>query len=1019
MRQALQALHELAGAALHDPAAEETLSQAASIIRRATGATRAAMVYAEDRDFLIRHDGGEGPELEISANGLWILQRQLVQTDGPIGFSLHGHRLEEFAPAETEQRDFLAFSVPFSGSSSEMCVLRGPWDEKGWAAALRFVGAAIPSLAVLIDRFLNAERADRQRNQIAALANAGQVVIHSHDVAGALEDMATALAASTGYDFVSIDVYDASAERFVLRIINEARMSRGSLAQFWRDTLNPDRPDALYVQVVQTRQPVPLPDLQNDERVPEPIRDFFRRSLLRSAAMLPLLFQDEVLGVLAVVSFRPRSFPEEEVRLLQGLAAEVATALKAMRTHRELVESRERLRQSEAKFRRIFENVQDIYYQTDAQGIIIEISPSVERWGYTREGLIGTQVLDVYESPEERSGLLKAIMERGEVVDYEVRLKTGDGRVVDTSVSSHFLRGPDGTPTGVEGTLRDISERKRMEQVLREHARRDPLTGVLNHAAIVDELRSLISDGRDGAPCAVAMIDVDDLKAINDTYGHQVGDAVLVAVADALSRDGAIVGRYGGDEFGAILAGADREAAERYREEVLGALAGAALRDPQTGASVPAAISVGLATYPTEAGRIEELIELADSGMYSAKRQRPVGSASMAVSHPLGGERAAKMVGEIVPLLTSPGELSDKLRLVAHRLSVAVGYDAVNFALFAPEPAVPPVMNTFAPLPKKLLDVWNGEQRKPGHHRHPIRLLVEQGRPIIFDDPQHDQRLTDIERELLRAGRIRSAMVAPMLWRNELIGMLSVASKRETAFAPRDAQFLTAVATQVTAIVRMAALVEQLQSASDRLADAQTETVMLLAAAAEAHDQAMGAHLQNVRAITEALALQLGYSEKDTKELSLEAVLHDIGKIRVPDIVLSNAGQLTDKEWELMKKHTVWGADFLAGRPGFELAATIARSHHERWDGSGYPDGLSGEAIPEPAAIVSVADAFDAMTSDRPYRGARSIAEALQEIVDCSSTQFSPRVVQALVLLRERNEPPLADTEDSDRKAAA
>jgi len=931
MKKELDALRRLARLTLAGPASEEGLREAADILRRATGATRAAIVYAEDQDFLICGDGGEGPELEFSQVGLWILQRQVVQTDGPLGFSLHGHRLEDLASAETEQREFLAFAVPFSGTSAEMCILRGLWDEKGWAAALRFVEAALPSLAVLTDRFLNVERAHRQRSQLAALANAGQLLIHSQDAAGALEDMATALAASTGYDFVSIDVYDASAERFVLRIINKARMSSGSLAQFWRDTLNPDHPDPRYVRVVQTRQPLLLPDLQNDERVPEPAREFFQRALLRSSALFPLLFQHEVLGVMAVVSFSPHTFPDEEVRYLEALAAEVATALKAMHTHRELVESRERLQRYNQHIER--QRVKLAKSQADLK---------------------------------EKSALLERALEAE-----------------------------------------------------REHARRDPLTGVLNHAAIVDELRSLISDGRDGAPCAVAMIDVDDLKAINDTFGHQVGDAVLVAVADALLRDGALVGRYGGDEFVAVLPGADRDAAERYSEEVLSALAGAALRDPQSDASVPVAVSVGLATYPTEAGRIEELIDLADSGMYGAKRQRPLGSASMTISQPLGDERAAKMVGEIVPLLTSPGELSDKLRLVARRLSVAASYDAVSFELFAPQPKVPPELNTFGGLPDDLMEAWKREQRKPSHARHPIRLLVKQGRPIILDDPQHDPRLTRVERDLLRATGLRSAIVVPMLWQNDLIGSLSVASKREAAFGPRDAQFLMAVASQVTAIVRMAALVEELQSASVRLTEAQAETVMLLAAAAEAHDQTTGLHFQNVRAMTEALAGELGYSEKDAKELGLAAVLHDIGKIRIPDSLLANVGRLSEEEWELMKQHTAWGAEFLAEQRGFELAATIARSHHERWDGSGYLNDLSGEAIPEAATIVAVADAFDAMTSGRPYRATRSIAQALREIVECSSTQFSPRVVQALVRLRERNEPPLADTEDSGDKAAA
>jgi HD-GYP domain-containing protein (c-di-GMP phosphodiesterase class II) len=385
----------------------------------------------------------------------------------------------------------------------------------------------------------------------------------------------------------------------------------------------------------------------------------------------------------------------------------------------------------------------------------------------------------------------------------------------------------------------------------------------------------------------------------------------------------------------------------------------------------------------------------------------------------LGGERAAKMVGEIVPLLTSPGELADKLGLVAHRLSVATGYDAVNFGLLATEPDGLPQFNTFGRLPKKLLGAWKSEQTQANQEQHPVRLLMEHGRPIIMNDPQNDERLTQVERELLRAGRLRSALVAPMLWRNELIGMLTVASKRERAFVPRDAQFLMAIATQVTAIVGMSRLVDELQSASTRLSEAQTETVMLLAAAAEAHDQTTGFHLQNVRAITEALARDLGRGEEDAKGLGLASVLHDIGKIRVPDVILSNAGQITDREWELLKQHTLWGEEFLAARPGFELAGAIARSHHERWDGSGYPDGLSSEAIPEAATIVAVADAFDAMRSDRPYRAGRSVAQAMREIVECSGKQFSPRAVQALARLHKSGQLPLVGTKDSDRKAAA
>jgi diguanylate cyclase (GGDEF)-like protein len=559
---------------------------------------------------------------------------------------------------------------------------------------------------------------------------------------------------------------------------------------------------------------------------------------------------------------------------------------------------------------------------------------------------------------------------------------------------------------------RTLTNRKRAEEALREQARRDSLTGLLNHAAIIEELRVLAANEGDGGSHAVAMVDVDGLKAINDTYGHQIGDAALVAVAKALSEPGAVVGRYAGDEFMAVLPGADRSSGERYREAVLEKLASARLTDPESGSSVPVAATIGLAICPDEAESIADLLRISDSAMYAAKRQRPVGPAGETLPPPLRDDRAAKMVGEIVPLLTSPGDLSQKLRLVAHRLSVGAGYDAVDFSLFPPDPGVPLAQTTFAPGPGELVEAWNREQRSDSPEPHPLRLLFGRtSRPVILDDPWNTELLLKPQRDILRAGKLRSVLVAPMIWQDQLVGSLGVASTQEAAFGPRDAQFLAAVATQVTAIVRMATLVDELQASSTHLEQAHEETVLLLAAAAEAHDGATGQHLQRVQALAEALARELGQSEEEARALGTAAVLHDIGKLFVPETVLTSAGPLDDAGWELMKRHTTLGQQFLIGHAGFELATTIARHHHERWDSTGYPDRLAGEEIPEPATIVTVADAFDAITSGRPYRAPRSVDSAIAEISACSGTQFSPRVVEALLRLHERGKLPVIEGE--------
>lgn len=555
----------------------------------------------------------------------------------------------------------------------------------------------------------------------------------------------------------------------------------------------------------------------------------------------------------------------------------------------------------------------------------------------------------------------------------------------------------------------------------RERARSDPLTGKLNHAAITEALREQIAATPPDGTLALAMVDVDGLKVANDTYGHQVGDLVLETVARRLSVDGAIVGRYGGDEFMAILPGADRQAAEDYRARVLAALAAVGVTDPLTGSYVPVVASVGLAVYPDEAEAVEDLIRLSDSAMYASRRQRRAGVAGAQFARTLAGDRAARMVGEIVPLLTSDAHIKDKLRLVAHRLSVGAGYDAVHFVVEDAH-ASGLQSSTFARLPEQDLEAWNRGQRRV--NARVAQMLNQIRRPIIIDDLRDSEFLDAEMRDGLANAGFRALIIAPMIWGDRVIGAMSVASKERAAFSVRDADFIVAVATQVTAIIRMSTLLDELQESSARLRRSHEETVMMLAAAAEAHDHTTGRHLSRVRTISEMLARELGHDEEMARSVGMAATLHDIGKIRVPDFILGSSDSLKDSEWELMRQHTIWGSAFLSEREGFALAAEVARHHHERWDGGGYPDGIAGEDIPEAAQITTVADSLDAMINDRPYRAGRPIAEAIGEIVSCAGTQFSPRVVDALVRLYERGELAFIngeahDDEQHDERAAA
>jgi two-component system, cell cycle response regulator len=181
-------------------------------------------------------------------------------------------------------------------------------------------------------------------------------------------------------------------------------------------------------------------------------------------------------------------------------------------------------------------------------------------------------------------------------------------------------------------------------------------------------------------------------------------------------------------------------------------------------------------------------------------------------------------------------------------------------------------------------------------------------------------------------------------------------------------------------------------SASRQTADA------LLRALAE-RDPNLGASTEAVE-LAVATARRLGLAPDEIERVRHATELRDVGKVAVPDAILGKPGPLREEEWAFVRRHPVIGERILSGAPALERVAPLVRASHERWDGAGYPDRLAGEAIPLGARIVAVADAFAAMTADRPYRSARTPAEALVELRDCAGSQFDARVVEAFAAAR-------------------
>ena len=245
-------------------------------------------------------------------------------------------------------------------------------------------------------------------------------------------------------------------------------------------------------------------------------------------------------------------------------------------------------------------------------------------------------------------------------------------------------------------------------------------------------------------------------------------------------------------------------------------------------------------------------------------------------------------------------------------------------------------------------------------------------------------------RALARLDGIRSVLAVPMAAGGELVGGLVAWRRRPGAFSPETVHLLTSLADHSATAVKNARLYRALERAYD-------DTLEALTAALDVRDRDTEGHSRRVAQLAQEIAAAMGLPRSEAQALYRGGLLHDIGKIGIPDAVLHKPGPLSEHEWQVMRTHPRLGHQVLERVAFLRPAIPVVLHHHERYDGGGYPEGLKGEEIPLIARVFAVADAFDAMTSDRPYRPALPVHEALQEIVRHCGTQFDPDVVAALL----------------------
>jgi len=245
------------------------------------------------------------------------------------------------------------------------------------------------------------------------------------------------------------------------------------------------------------------------------------------------------------------------------------------------------------------------------------------------------------------------------------------------------------------------------------------------------------------------------------------------------------------------------------------------------------------------------------------------------------------------------------------------------------------------------------------------------------------------EQVLLRELGFGASLMLPLTDRDAAFGLVELFDRRRRTFSTDEQRFARLCVDQAAVVLSAIRVAETLERQDLAMVGA-------LANALEAKDAATGHHANEIGDLAADVGENLGMHGSELRTLRIGGVLHDIGKIGIPEAILKKPGALSDEEFAIVREHTTIGAGIIGDIPGLADVIDIVRASHERWDGAGYPQGLAGEGIPIGSRIISVCDAFHAMTEDRVYRRAMSPELALAELNRCSGTQFWPPAVEAL-----------------------
>jgi len=636
-------------------------------------------------------------------------------------------------------------------------------------------------------------------------------------------------------------------------------------------------------------------------------------------------------------------------------------------TERKRVE--EALYLSEERFRSVFENVSIGIYHAAPDGRFLMANPAFcQMLGYdSLEELVkGSLEQNGVEPEYSRSQIHELVESQGQLDGLETSWKMKGGKIIYVRESVRAYRDLDGKLLYYEGTAEDISQRKQAEEALRQSEER--FRSVFENVSI--GIYRTTPDGRIllANPAICEMLGYDSFEDLAKRNLEEDNDSIVYSrhqFRELIERNGRVVG------LEAIWKKKDgnriyvRESARAIQDEKGNVLYYEGTAEDVT---IHKQAENLLAEQTEELRRQnEELTRLNERAERRMQRLVSMRTIDMAIS----GSFDVNIV----------------LGIVLDQLTGQLGIHAADILLFNPSGQI----FKFASGRGFRTQGLERSQYKFGSDLA-WRLIRERRKVEIQDlkaQPETLQRTPDL------AGEGFVAYIGvPLMSKGQIQGVLEVFQREPLNWDQEGHNYLDSLAGQAAIAIDNSQLFDHLQGSNTELVMAYDSTLAGWASALELRDKETEGHTRRVASLTTQLAQAMGLSEDEQVQIYRGALLHDIGKMGVPDSIVLKPGPLTEDEWATMRKHPQYAFDMLAPIGYLRPALDIPHCHHEKWDGTGYPRGLKGENIPLAARIFAVMDVWDALTSDRPYRKAWSEQETIDYIRQQSGIHFDPAVVK-------------------------